>query len=219
MKPYYQDDWVTVYNCGNSEFLPSVPAKFFGLCLTDPPYGIGMSQGGGGGRRKDHVKVADWDSEIPQPEIFGQIRRVSKHQIIWGGNYFTENLPPSMGWLVWDKGQRKFSLADGELAWTSFQRALRIMTYSRSKANLDGKIHPTQKSLSVMKWCIDYAVKNSGQEIKSIIDPFGGSLTTALACKQLNIKCVILEREEKYCELGINRLLQEVFDFGLCEDF
>ena len=81
----------------------------------------------------------------------------AENAIVWGGNYFADVLPPTMGWLVWNKMQRDFSLSDGELAWTSYEKALRICDISRGKALTDGKEHPTQKSLDLMRWCIDYA--------------------------------------------------------------
>lgn len=209
--PYYQDEFITVYNADSQEFLKHLNDNEFDLLLTDPPYGINMSKGAGG-RRRDHIDVQNWDAEIPSGDVFANMIRASREQIIWGGNYFTDHLPASMGWLVWDKGQREFSLADGELAWTSFWKAMRIKMLSRSEAMKDGKIHPTQKSIAVMKWCIKYAQRNPKKEIKRVLDPFGGSLTTAVACKELNIECVSIEREEKYCAEGVKRLYQGVFE-------
>src|SRR5690606_31081311 len=91
-------------------------------------------------------------------------------QIIWGGNYFTDLLPPTMQWLVWDKGQRDFSLADCEFAWSSQRRAARIFDYPRALALQDGKVHPTQKPVALMKWCIDQLPKAD-----TILDCFLGS--------------------------------------------
>lgn len=142
------------------EIMRKMPDKSFDLVLTDPPYGINMDsklhKKDGRYGYKDYGN-SDWDRAIPTRDYFDEIFRVSKNQIIWGGNYFVQYLPPKMGWLVWDKGQRDFSLADGELAWTSFDKALRIFSVSRSSALKDVKQHPTQKSLEVMKRCILYA--------------------------------------------------------------
>jgi site-specific DNA-methyltransferase (adenine-specific) len=125
--------------------------------------------------------------------------------VIWGGNYFI--LPPSMGWLVWDKGQREFSLADAELAWTSEQRATRVFNYSRGKAVQDGKQHPTQKPEALMAW-----VLGMFSDSQTILDPFLGSGTTLVAAKRLGRRCVGIEREERYCEIAAQRLSQGALD-------
>ncbi len=175
--------------------------------LTDPPYGIGA------GKEKPHngwkdYGINEWDNQTPSKEYFDEIMRISKHQIIWGGNYFIQYLYPSMGWLVWDKGQRNFSLADGELAWTSFQKALRIITVPRGRALLDGKQHPTQKSLEVIEACIMYAEKNSEKPINIILDPFLGSGTTAIAAHNTGRFFIGIEKEPKYVEIARKRLEQ-----------
>jgi len=134
---------LTITNEDNMALMARYPDKYFDLAIVDPPYGIdygGMLKGkgdGNGGIDKNGWKsynAPDWDKSIPSKEYFTELFRVSKNQIIWGGNYMTEFLPPSMGWLIWDKGQRDFSLADGELAWSSFKNALRIFTMARGKA-------------------------------------------------------------------------------------
>jgi hypothetical protein len=118
----------TVYLMDCIEGMKQFPDKIFDLAVVDPPYGINFAKthtGNGWIVRESK----DWDKEIPNAEYFAELRRVSKNQIIWGANYMTEHLPPSMGWIFWDKGQRNFSLADGELAYTSYQRALRVFRY------------------------------------------------------------------------------------------
>ena len=114
-----------------------------------------------------------------------------------------------MGWLVWDKGQRDFSLADGELAWTSFNKALRIFTLPRSTALKDGKRHPTQKSQTVMCWCIQYADRGEKKENELILDPFLGSGTTAVAAEKLGRRWIGIEISEKYCEIAAKRIKVE----------
>ena len=212
MKPYYQDDSVTIYNCRCEDILEELPKfvveKTKTVCITDPPYGIGA------GLEKEHNGWKDygkskWDKNRPDKYIFDIIRSCTDNQIIWGGNYFADLLPPSMGWLSWDKGQRDFSLADFELAWTSWQRASRCFVYSRAKSLQDVKQHPTQKSLSLMKWCIEL----SG-DYETILDPFAGSCTTGRAAKDLNRKCICIECEEKYAEVGAKRMCQEVMNFN-----
>ena len=210
-KPYYQDNAVTIYHGDCREILPELGT--FDLLLTDPPYGIGADSFRG---LQKHgwvdYGVTNWNTGIPSKDVFDIVISSSKNKIIWGGNYFTDFLPASMGWLVWDKGQREFSLADGELAWTSFNKALRIKTISRSSTLGDGKQHPTQKSLDLIKWCILYADRNSDALPQSILDPFMGSGTTLRAAKDLNRKAVEIELEEKYCEIAAKRMCQEVLE-------
>lgn len=194
------------------DIMKTMADKSVDLCLCDPPYGRGMDkelhkkQGKYG--YKDYGDT-NWDIK-PTKEYFIEMMRVSKNQIIWGGNYFIDYLYPSMGWLVWDKGQREFSLADGELAWTSYQKALRIKTLSRSKALQDYKQHPTQKSLIVMKWCL----LNYGKEANTVLDPFMGSGTTGVACKELGRNFIGIEINKDYFNIAKRRITeatQELF--------
>lgn len=179
------------------------------LLLTDPPYGIGrdgvkeshtMRKHGG---RKAY-EFDGWDNEIPSAETFAAIFKATREQVIWGANYFTEYLPPRMGWLVWDKGQR-IAQSDGELAFTSRDAALRIFTLNRVALMLDGASHPTQKPLALIKWCIGLF-----PDCRSILDPFMGSGTTLAAAKEHGLRAIGIEREEKYCEIAANRLAQEM---------
>jgi site-specific DNA-methyltransferase (adenine-specific) len=204
--------------CGDSTDAEHVAKLMDGakadLLLTDPPYGIdygGMLKGKGnghGGADKNGWKSYDapsWDKKRPTESLFVELLRLSKNQIIWGGNYFADILPPKMCWLVWDKGQRDFSLADGELAWTSFDKALRIKTYSRALANREEKVHPTQKPIELLKWCIvDIAERNVGK-IQTVFDAFGGSGSTLITCEQLNRKCYMMEMSPKYVDVIIKR--------------
>ena len=127
------------------------------------------------------------------------VREMSKHQIIWGGNYFTDILPPTMQWLIWDKGQRDFSLADFEIAWSSQQAAARIIDYPRALALQDGKEHPTQKPVEVMRWCLERLPAS----VVTVCDPFMGSGTTGVACVKLGKTFIGVEAEEKYFEIAL----------------
>ena len=189
-------------------------------CLTDPPYGIGadkaakaaaeqrkaaeakpLGQRTKAGRGWADYGDTNWDDVRPVAEIFDLIRANSRHQIIWGGNYFTDLLPPTMQWLVWDKGQRDFSLADCEFAWSSQKKAARIFTYARALALQDGKVHPTQKPVALMKWCLSFL-----PETDIILDPFMGSGTTGVAAVQLGRKFTGIERERKYFDIACERI-------------
>jgi DNA modification methylase len=172
--------------------------------VTDPPYGIdygragGFSASHGWGPWRENVA---WDQERPARSTFDSIRACSGDQIIWGGNYFTDYLPPSMQWLVWDKGQREFSLADCELAWSSQAKAARVITYGRGKAVRDGKEHPTQKPIDVMLWCLEQI-----PAARTILDPFMGSGTTGVACVKLGRKFIGIEIEPRYFDIACKRI-------------
>ena len=173
--------------------------------VTDPPYGIDYGRKGSfqasHGWSQWREKV-EWDVDRPAKEIFDIILASSREQIIWGGNYFSDYFPPSMQWLIWDKGQRDFSLADFEMAWSSQQKAARIFSYPRAKALQDGKEHPTQKPLELMKWCVELLP----EKFKTICDPFMGSGTTGVAAVKLG-KCFFgIEREETYFEAACRRI-------------
>ena len=192
--------------CGDClEVMKDLPDNSVDLVLTDPPYGIGADKAAHKNKGKwgwrDYGDT-DWDSSRPPKECFDEIRRISTIQIVWGANYFTDYLPPSMGWLVWDKGQRSFSLSDGELAWTNRQKALRIFDISRAGALKDGKVHPTQKSLDVMLRC----VASFSKESSLILDPFCGSGTTCVAAKMLGRRYIGIDISEKYCEIARKRI-------------
>ena len=175
--------------------------------ITDPPYGIGADSHQGkienGGKQYDK---SGWDSKKPENDLIYLCIEKGKVCIIWGGNYFTNILPPSMQWFVWDKGQRGFSLADCEFAWSSQNNAARVFDYSRALAMQDGKQHPTQKPIALMKWCIEQC-KNNPQ---TILDPFMGSGTTGVASIQMGRKFIGIEREPKYFEIACKRIEQAV---------
>lgn len=172
--------------------------------LTDPPYGIDYGNAGGFSAAHGWASrsgAAEWDKERPAPEVFAAMLGLSDAQIIWGGNYFADLLPPSMRWLAWDKGQRNFSLADMELAWTSQQKAVRVFTYARGKAVLDGKQHPTQKPVALMEWCLGFL-----PNAETILDPFMGSGTTLVACAKLGRKGIGVELDPDYFEIACKRV-------------
>lgn len=192
--------------CGDSTDEGDVGALLAGeaidLLLTDPPYGIDYQKDGASGTHgwKNYGKVK-WDSKRPSAEAFDVMRGLAKEQVIWGGNYFADLLPPTMRWLVWDKGQRDFSLADCELAWTSEQKASRVFTYSRAAALQDGKEHPTQKPVALMGWCIEQA----GQS-QTILDLYLGSGTTMVAAEQNDRTCYGMEIDPGYCAVILERM-------------
>jgi len=203
---------ITATNEDNMLMMARYPDNYFDLALVDPPYGIGADKAQNSGGEKfgyKKYKNTDWDSEIPSNEYFNELKRVSKNQVIWGGNYMTEYLKPSMGWILWDKGQREFSLADGELAWTSFNKALRIFGMPRGAALADanktgGKIHPTQKPVKLYEWLL----MNYAKEGDKILDTHRGSASLDIACHNLGFDLVTCEIDTDYFNDGNKRLKQ-----------
>ena len=187
-----------VYQMDCVEFMKGCADNQFDLAIVDPPYGIDIKT-----RVFDDGKK--WDSETPKKEYWNELFRISKNQIIFGGNYF--QLYSSRGWIFWDKGQRGLTMSDGELAWTSFDKPLRAITFNR--VEIKGKeartYHPTQKPLELMRWCLE----NYAKDCKTVIDPFAGSFTTAIACKDMGFDWIAIDQEEKYCEIGEKRLMQQ----------
>lgn len=210
MKPYYEEAGITIYHGDCREILPTLPKV--DLVLTDPPYGIGAVKRGTIGTSKNgQVKEygkAEWDNQPPPEWIFGLLREKSTSQIIFGGNYFP--LPPSSCWLVWDKDNTG-DFADAELAWTNLPKAVRLLKWrwngmlQEDMAHKEYRDHPTQKPVAVVKWALSQA-----GEVYDVLDPFMGSGTTLVACKQAGLNCTGIEREEKYCEIAANRLRQGV---------
>lgn len=208
MKPYFSTDLGQLYNIDCLEFMKTLPDKSVDLVLTDPPYGIGKD-----GQKQCFCKnpkhdrkgyeFLGWDKEIPSKEYFTELFRVSNNQIIWGGNYFVEYLKSSMGWLFWDKGQ-DLNQSDGELAYTSFNKALKRKVLNRVELLKDGTRHPTQKPLKIINWCISYS-KTKGL----IFDPFLGSGTTAVACEKLGRRWIGCEINKEYCEVAAMRIKAE----------
>jgi DNA modification methylase len=175
--------------------------------ITDPPYGINKdgqvrTTGGNGGRKA--YEFLGWDGQRPSEEVFAAILSKADKHCMWGGNYFADLLPPTMRWLVWDKGQR-INQSDGELAWTSLQSALRICTMNRVELMQDGAQHPTQKPVRLMAWTIEQM-----GPCKTILDPFMGSGTTGVAAIQLGRSFIGIEREPKYFDIACKRIEQAV---------
>lgn len=187
----------------------------FDLILTDPPYGIGVCKNSGkmGGdvlAKNTDYGTCTWDTKRPDKEYFDEMIRISKNQIIFGGNYFIDYLYPTSCWIVWNKENGNNNFADCELAWTSFLTAVRLFTF-RWHGMLQGnmkkkekRIHPTQKPVPLFTWIIEKYTK----EGDSICDPFLGSGTTLEACRLTNRNCVGFEISDKWESHYENRTLK-----------
>jgi DNA modification methylase len=174
--------------------------------VTDPPYGIGEARGKNKSRSclavaRDYGR-ANWDDKPCPPEAVAAVRRVSRWQVIFGGNYF--QLPPASCWLVWDKLNGDTDFADCELAWTNLRRAVRRIQYRWHGMIRDGedeRVHPTQKPVAVMRWCLGFLPERC-----TVFDPYMGSGTTGVACVQTGRKFVGIEIDPGYFAIAQRRI-------------
>lgn len=181
-----------VRNMDCMDFMKEFPDKFFDLAIVDPPYGIGYdiaanktngTQYGVAKAAKREYAASGWDNSIPDKIYFNELFRVSKNQIIWGGNYFTEFLYPTKGWLFWYK-HTNGDFSDGELAWTSFGKPLKVFDFlwngmlQGNMKNKQERIHPTEKPFQLYQWCL----KEFGNNGDKIIDTHLGSGSNRVAC-------------------------------------
>lgn len=197
-----------ITNEDNMELMARYPDNYFELAIVDPPYGIDVTKMTlGNGKKKINRGASHWDSATPTKKYFKELRRVSANQIVWGANYMTENLPPSMGWVYWDKGTGKNDFSDGELAYTSFNRALRAYKISWVGANANNgtpRIHPTEKPIQLYEWLL----MNYAKEGDKILDTHLGSGSIALACHNLNFDLTACELDTEYYNAAMKRLKQ-----------
>jgi site-specific DNA-methyltransferase (adenine-specific) len=180
------------------EGMARYPDKYFDLAIVDPPYGININESIGRRKGKKHsgYKKVKWDNEIPSSIYFIELFRVSKNQIIWGGNYMTDFLDPSPCWLIWDKMQ-EFSGSVFEMAWTSFTSPAKAFRMSRVEAYTNGnKIHPTQKPVALYKWLLhNYAKKGD-----KILDTHLGSGSSRIAAYEMGFDFTAFELDAEYFE-------------------
>jgi len=199
---------INFHNIDCMQFMANVPDKYYDIAIVDPPYGIDVAASGkvGGnncGKAKDYG-AKEWDKQPPNEEYFSQLRRVSKNQIVWGANHFISRLPfDSSCWLVWDK-DNSGNFADCELAWTSFDTAVRKFKWTWNgfrKQEPEERIHPTQKPIALYRWILqNYAKKGD-----KIIDTHGGSMSSAIACDMEGFDLDICEIDKDYFDAGIKR--------------
>jgi site-specific DNA-methyltransferase (adenine-specific) len=187
------------------EVMKQWPDKCVDVVITDPPYGIGIAKN----PFRQKFEKADWDNKPCSAAAIAEMLRLGHEQIIWGGNYFP--LPPSQCFLVWDKGQpENFSSAMCEMAWTSFYSPAKTF-YKRVTEYT--KVHPTQKPLELMKWCIEKYTKPTDL----ILDPFCGSGTTCVAAELLGRKWIGIELSPEYCDIARKRVKEAKEQFALLE--
>ena len=210
---------MTTLTCeDNMALMARYPDNYFELAIVDPPYGInadlnlrkleGTKQGRGCGKRTVFTKgAAIFDSSIPDEDYFNELFRVSKNQIIWGGNYMTDFLRPSKSWIVWNK-ETNGNFADAELAWSSFNIPVRLFTWiwngmlQQDMKNKEVRTHPTQKPVALYRWLLqNYAKKGD-----KILDTHLGSMSIAIACDMEGFDLTGCELDPEYYRDGIKRL-------------
>ena len=209
-------------NCDCMQLMAEYPDKHFDLAIVDPPYGIGYSELVGKKKASDgwkERKSSYWDSAVPTIEYFTELFRVSKNQIIWGGNYF--NLPPTRCFIIWDKVQR-IDQSDCEFAWTSFQKSARIFQYARGNESgfapksIDtdkafANSHPTQKPVALYKWLLH----NYAKEGDKIFDSHLGSGSIAIACHDYKFELVGCEIDKDYYDASVKRFKNHISQLSL----
>ena len=210
-----------VYNMDCVAGMREYPDKYFDLAIVDPPYGINIAEKFAGEKRKSGNGVAmksafenkNWDLSIPEIEYFLELFRVSKNQIIWGANYFAEHLPNSMGWIVWDKNNGTTKFSDCELAFTSFNCAVRKYQFTwngmlqENMKDKENRIHPTQKPISLYEFCLQFAKAEKGMKI---LDTHLGSGSSRIAAYRNGFDFVGFEIDKDYFEAQEKRFKTEL---------
>jgi len=198
-----------ITNEDNMELMSRYPDKYFELAIVDPPYALGerLVKGGAKGgmgtlRNLADNKVTTWDNEIPPPEYFTELQRVSKKQIIWGGNYFLDYLGKTDGFIVWNKMNGTNPMADCELAWQNIKGTTRMFSWHHFSGEKTIKIHPTQKPVALYKWILDKYAKEGDK----ILDTHLGSGSIAIACHDFKFDLTACELDKEYFDKAMQRI-------------
>jgi len=197
---------ITITNEDNMLLMARYPDNYFDLAIVDPPYGIDVTKMTlGNAKKKLNSKNKEWDNAVPSKEYFKELFRVSKNQLIWGGNYF--NLPNSRFWIVWDKNNGESDFADGEMCWGSFDKPMRIkrVNWCGSACKHETgqkKIHSTQKPIKLYEW----QLMNYAKENDKILDTHLGSGSIAIACHNLGYNLTACELDTEYYNSSLKRI-------------
>ena len=192
---------IKLYNADCMEVMKTFKDKQFSLAIIDPPYGLGKAVVNSGGRFKRYEnKNGNWDNETPTKEYFNELFRVSKNQIIWGGNYF--ELPTNKCFIIWDKRQPEgISFAMAEYAWASFDKVAQI--FKHRTQGQEQRFHPTQKPVQLYKWLL----QNYAKDGDTILDTHFGSLSIGIACHDMKFDLTAIELDKDYYEQAKQRLI------------
>ena len=219
---YNEKCHIRFFNCDNMDFMKEVEDKKYAISLVDPPYGIGEDGSKNHTRcklakSKNYKPYSGNDKEPPTIEYFNELFRISKNQIIWGANHFISKIPfDSSCWLVWDK-QNTGDFADCELAWCSFNTAVRKFVYrwngmlQQDMKNKEVRTHSTQKPIALYRWILqNYAKKGD-----KILDTHGGSMTLARACYEEGFDLDIMELDKEYFDTAVQKFKEHVSQYKL----
>jgi site-specific DNA-methyltransferase (adenine-specific) len=193
---------MTITNEDNMLLMARYPDNYFDLAIVDPPYGIDINSSGT--HFKEKYEIKDWDKATPNDEYFKELKRVSKNQIIWGGNYFLDRLGNCKCFIIWDKKiAEDMSFAMCEMAWTSFKNGAKI--YNKTATQLN-RIHPTQKPVQLYKWILDKYAKQGDK----ILDTHLGSGSIAIACHDYGFELTACELDKEYFDKAMQRINNHV---------
>ena len=202
------------------DIMKDIPDKYFELAIVDPPYGIGMDEGfegfGGFGKPIERKRyIGNWDNTTPNNNYFNELFRVSQNQIIFGGNFFANQIPKGTHWIVWDKKNTMPTFSDCELIWTSLKRnSVKIIVEEYNgligKENIK-RFHPCQKPVILIKKIL----KNYATEGDKILDTHSGSGTTAIACIDMGFEYLCIEKDKEYFEKSVERVNKELIKIKL----
>ena len=193
---------IYIENCDNMDLMARYPDNYFDLAIVDPPYGIDITNSGWVKSNENIKTNNDWDNSTPKKEYFDELKRVSKNQIIWGGNYFLDYLTNTRCFIIWDKQIGECtSFASSELAWTSFDKSTKTI-YEHPAKHGKNKIHPTQKPVALYKWILDKYAKEGDK----ILDTHLGSGSIAIACHDYGFELTACELDKEYCDKAIERI-------------
>ena len=212
--PCYRLPFLSLFHADCMEIMKQYPDKHFDLAIVDPPYGLGMGCGAGetrgnGKKKKDLYTPKKWDTSKPTAEYWKELFRVSKNKVVWGGNYFTDMLPVSRGWIYWRK-MMGGNYSDGELAWTSFDMILK--EYAKRSEQGDNRFHPTQKPVGLYNFILHHYAK----EGYKILDTHFGSGSIALAVDKanrldkMNLHLTACEIDKEYIDKAIKRISESI---------
>jgi site-specific DNA-methyltransferase (adenine-specific) len=206
-----------VENIDNMEFMAKYPDKYFDLAIVDPPYGLGIdgqklnnTNKNPKHNRKSHLKK-NWDNSIPTEAYFNELKRISKYQIIWGGNYFTQYLEPVKGWVIWYKGQNGLTMSDCEMAWSNTPTVTRQVTINRFELTKQNTFHPTEKPIKLYTWLLQNYAKSGFK----ILDTHLGSGSSRIAAHDLGFDFYGCELDKDYYDAQEKRFAKHVAQLKL----